>query len=159
MRRFVVCRFWVEVKGKNISGQCTIPHAPSGTKHARVAAGWSYTVLLRSDGRVMVCGLALAGEWNIPELPAGATYVQASAGYAHILLVRNDGCAVACGRNEEGQCNIPSLNTERSTSSGSSAAQRYVPDTGYKWYCGARVLQLVLRACNATADQIRLSGV
>ena len=106
-----------------------------------------------------MCGLALAGGWKIPELPAGATYVQASAGYAHILLVRSDGCAVACGNNEEGQCNIPSLNAERSTSSGSSAAQRYVAHTGYEKYRGTRVLQVVLRECNTAADQIRVNGV
>ena len=74
-----------------------------------VSAGLYHTVLLRSDGCAVACGLNAQGQCNIPPLDEGVTYTQVSAGTEHTVLLRIDGCAVACGLNAQGQCNIPPL--------------------------------------------------
>ncbi|CAK0796691.1 unnamed protein product [Prorocentrum cordatum] len=61
-----------------------------------VAAGDEHTVLLRSDGAAVACGLA---------------YVQVAAGGVHTVLLRSDGAAVACGWNVFQQCDLPALRT------------------------------------------------
>lgn len=103
-----------------------------GVSYTQVAAGYSHTVFLRSDGRA-ACGsncwvfaganhrvllqsngVAVAPwkkvkECNIPPLAPGLRYTQISAGSWHTVLLRSDGTAIAFGLNEDGQCNLPPL--------------------------------------------------
>ena len=76
--------------------------------YIQVSAGDEHTVLLRSDGHAVACGLESSG-CEIPPLEEGMTYTRVSAGGKHAVLLRSDGHAVACGENEYGQCNIPHL--------------------------------------------------
>ena len=68
-----------------------------------------HSVLLRSDGSALACGLNAHKRCNIPALPKGLAYTQVSAGGAHAACLRSDGSVVVCGMNDHGQCNIPSL--------------------------------------------------
>lgn len=80
--------------------------------YTQVAAGDYHTVLLRSDGTVIVCGDNSQGQCRIPTLEGEAEYTQVSAGYGHTVLLKSDGSAVACGNNSSGQCSIPALEGE-----------------------------------------------
>ena len=103
------CNFW---------GQCNIPVLGEGLRYLQVAAGFDYTVLLCSDGRVVAIGHNLAKQCEVHMIgesadvtykakeshvinwsPPGVTYVQISAGYGHTVLLRSDGAVVACGWN------------------------------------------------------------
>ena len=76
------------------------------------SAGGEHSVLLRSDGSAVACGLNDRGQCDIPPLEEGVCYTQVSAGDRHSVLLRSDGSAVACGmtsfcvipRMEEGMC-------------------------------------------------------
>jgi alpha-tubulin suppressor-like RCC1 family protein len=46
-----------------------------------VSAGQYHTVLLRSDGCAVACGLNVDRQCNIPPLHEAVTYTQLSAGY------------------------------------------------------------------------------
>eukprot|EP00435_Cladocopium_sp_Y103_P063258 s348_g24.t2 len=74
-----------------------------------LVTGLDHTVLLRSDGSVVACGLNNAGQCDIPPLDEGVSYTQISAGAEHAVLLRSDGSVVACGYNKDGQWNIPPL--------------------------------------------------
>ena len=73
------------------------------------AAGFSHTVLLRTDGTVIAFGQNQFGQCTIPECRDGITYTQAAAGYGHTVLLKSDGSAVAFGMNYFGQIEIPDL--------------------------------------------------
>ena len=77
--------------------------------YTQVSAGIYHSVLLRSDGHAVACGLNDDGQCDIPPLEEGVCYTQVSAGGGHSVLLRSDGSAVACGRKNEGQCDIPPL--------------------------------------------------
>ena len=77
--------------------------------YIQVSAGSCHTVLLRSDGIAVACGVNDNGQCNIPPLEQGMSYIQISAGNLHTALLRSDGSVVACGRDEYGECNIPPL--------------------------------------------------
>ena len=74
-----------------------------------VSAGFDHTVLLRSDGEAVACGLNDFGQCDIPCLEDGIKYTQVSAGQQYSVLLRSDGIAVACGMIFFGQCDIPPL--------------------------------------------------
>jgi alpha-tubulin suppressor-like RCC1 family protein len=75
----------------------------------QVSAGRCHTVILRSDGHAMACGLNRNTQCNIPPLDVAMSYIQVAAGGYHTVLLRCDGRAVACGKNTHGQCHIPPL--------------------------------------------------
>ena len=83
--------------------------APLVSEDAMAYAGGEHTVLLRSDGQAVACGIGFVGQCNIPPLDEGISYSQVSAGRFHTVLLRSDGQAVACGSNAHGQCRIPPL--------------------------------------------------
>mgnify|MGYP003305096851 CR=1 FL=1 len=63
------------------------------------SAGYSHTVLLRSDGTAVACGRDNAhGQLSLPALEEGVTYTQADVSSYHTVLLRSDGKAVACGK-------------------------------------------------------------
>jgi len=80
-----------------------------GVAYTQAAAGGDHTVLLRSDGTAVACGLNDEGQCDLPALEEGVIYTQIAAGAFHTVLLRSDGTAVACGRNNEGQCDLPAL--------------------------------------------------
>ena len=70
-----------------------------GQEYTQVSAGTSHTVLLRSDGQAVACGLGLDGRTTIPAAKKGCSYTQVSAGDEHTVLLCSDGTAVAYGEN------------------------------------------------------------
>ena len=94
---------------------CTLSAKPRGARTPFVSqgtmefAGCSHTVLLRSDGQAVACGLNTDGQCSIPRLDEGLSYSQVSAGHSHTVLLRSDGHAVACGQKSDGRCSIPPL--------------------------------------------------
>ena len=99
-------------RGQNDRGQCNILALPIGTRYAHIAAGYSATGLIRSDGIVVVCSTLPAfrdAQNLVPALEEGLTYVEMAIGYEHIVLLRSDGMAFAAGSNEFQQCAIPPL--------------------------------------------------
>ena len=66
--------------GMNVCGQCNIPLSEEGIKFIQVSAGQDHTVLLRSDGHVVICGKGgrgqgtqtpLPGTWDVADLSLG----------------------------------------------------------------------------------------
>lgn len=60
--------------GMNDCGQCNIPLSEEGIKFIQVSAGQDHTVLLRSDGHVVICGKRGRGQGTQTPLP-GTWYV------------------------------------------------------------------------------------
>ena len=79
------------------------------TQGTMASAGKWHTVLRRSDGEAVACGLNSAGQCSIPPLDEGISYCQVSGGDKHTVLLRSDGQAIACGCNEDGRCSMPPL--------------------------------------------------
>jgi alpha-tubulin suppressor-like RCC1 family protein len=80
-----------------------------GVNYIQVAAGYSHTVYLRSDGRAVAFGRNCWGQCRIPRLTPNVTYTEVSAGACHSVLLRSDGVAVARGWNKVKECDIPPL--------------------------------------------------
>ena len=95
--------------GPHGNRQIIIPGPEVGVSYTQVSAGFDHSLLLRSDGKVVVLGTNRYGECNIPDPKADVTYTQVSAGMRHSLLLKSDGQVVAYGSNESGQCNTPEL--------------------------------------------------
>jgi hypothetical protein len=118
--------------GANGSGEVTIPAGLSGV--TALAAGYSYSLALKSDGTVVGWGsstapaglsgvtaiaaaynysLALKSDgtvvgWGSSTAPAGLSGVTAiAAGYYHSLALKSDGTVVGWGDNGNGQTTIP----------------------------------------------------
>ena len=90
------------------TGECDLPPLEEGMTYTQAAAS-IHTVLLRSDGSAVACGVNDWGQCDIPALNEGLRYTQVSAGGVHTVLLQSDGKALACGGNRFGQCNIPAL--------------------------------------------------
>ena len=60
-----------------------------------VAADLTHTVLLRSDGVAVACGVSRAGCCDFPASQAGVTYVGVAAGSDRTVLLRSDGQLLA----------------------------------------------------------------
>jgi len=89
--------------GDDSSGQCDVPAGL--TNAVDVAAGYDFSLALKSDGTVAAWGDNTYGETNVP---AGLTNVAAiAAGYAHVLALLQNGTVVAWGADSYGQTNIP----------------------------------------------------
>ena len=104
--------------GDNGHRQCDIPPPPPGKTYVQLAAGGTFTILLCSDGQLVITpyvgeprgpmefvrgsgaiGMFCRhwGNWGqhcLP-LPPGMTYKQVAAGHAHWVCLRSDGVAVA----------------------------------------------------------------
>lgn len=84
-------------------GQCTVP-AGLGEVIA-IAGGFTHTLALKSDGKVVGWGLNGEGQTTAPSDLMGVTAI-AGGGY-HSLALKNNGTVVGWGRNVEGQTTIP----------------------------------------------------
>ena len=82
---------------------------PAAKDVVSVAAGWSHSLGLKTDGSIVAWGYNNYGQCNIPSPNTGFTAV--AAGYIHSLGLKEDGSIVAWGYDYWGQCNPPSLNT------------------------------------------------
>jgi Regulator of chromosome condensation (RCC1) repeat/F5/8 type C domain len=87
--------------GSNSQGQINIPAGLSGV-NTMVAAGWDFSLALKSDGTVVGWGHSKATP------PAGLTGVTAiTAGGNHSLALKSDGTVVGWGSNDNGQITPP----------------------------------------------------
>jgi alpha-tubulin suppressor-like RCC1 family protein len=68
-----------------------------------VAAGYRYTVGLKSDGIVIAVGLNTSGQCNVD---GWTNIVQVGADYHHTVGLKSDGTVVAVGDNDSGQCDV-----------------------------------------------------
>ena len=75
----------------------------------QVSAGVLHTVLLRSDGCAVACGMNEDGQCNIPLLGEGLSYTQVSAGYRQTWLLKSDGSVIACGNTKSKIVDLPTL--------------------------------------------------
>eukprot|EP00929_Paragymnodinium_shiwhaense_P097174 TRINITY_DN5892_c0_g1_i14.p1 TRINITY_DN5892_c0_g1~~TRINITY_DN5892_c0_g1_i14.p1 ORF type:complete len:330 (-),score=6.75 TRINITY_DN5892_c0_g1_i14:18-1007(-) len=94
----------------------TVPALPGQVTYTQVAAGGSHSLLLRSDGLAIACGVLCKGHTppapcRIPTLDCHLTYTQVAAADGSIVLLRSDGSAVArtCGCDGDEHCDIPAL--------------------------------------------------
>ncbi|TYC14527.1 DUF11 domain-containing protein [Actinomadura syzygii] len=122
--------------GQNLSGQLgdgtniqrTTPvyvNLPAGVTITHVSAGWSDSLAVTSDGRVLAWGGNLHGQLgdgtttprNTPvfvDLPAGVSVTQVAAAEYHSLAVASDGRGLAWGWNQYGELG-DGTTTERHT--------------------------------------------
>lgn len=70
-----------------------------------IAAGYYHTLGLKSNGKVLSCGLNEDGQC---ETSQWSDIVQIAAGAYHSVGLKRDGTVVAVGRNAEGQCDVES---------------------------------------------------
>jgi hypothetical protein len=84
-------------------GQTDVPIGLNGV--VAIAAGWSHSLALKSDGTVVAWGDNSAGQTNVP---AGLTGVVAiAAGAGHSLALKSDGTVIAWGDNYWGESAVP----------------------------------------------------
>ena len=83
-----------------MSDNATFPPLDEGLSYTQISAGFTHTVLLRSDGSVVACGDNDVGQWNIPPLNEGLSYTQISAGSGHTVLLRSDGNVVGLRKEQ-----------------------------------------------------------
>ena len=92
-------------------GQCGVPGGLSASVTA-IAAGYSHSLALKSDGTVVAwgCAASTSGQCNVPNGLADVTAI--AAGASHSLALKSDGTVVAwgCGNPnfDAGQCDVPS---------------------------------------------------
>jgi alpha-tubulin suppressor-like RCC1 family protein len=92
--------------GSNWSGQCQVPAGLSNSV-AAVAAGYAFTLALKTDGTVAAWGEG-DKDGGPCAVPAGLSNVVAvAAGDYSALALRADGTVAAWGGNDFGQCNVP----------------------------------------------------
>ena len=60
-------------------------------RYTQVSAGEGHSVLLRSDGNAVACGMNDGGQCDILPLEEGMRYTQVSAGGLHSVLLQSDG--------------------------------------------------------------------
>jgi hypothetical protein len=89
--------------GRNNEGQCTIPTITD--KIQQVAAGFSHSVALRTNGTVIAWGNNSTGQTNVPS--NATNIIQIAAGAYHSLALRANGTVIAWGNNSSGQTSVP----------------------------------------------------
>lgn len=112
----------VRASGRNVSGQLgngtnsntvITPVTVHGlTDVVAVAAKDEFSLFLKSDGTVWVCGANTFGQFgngtvqnsNVPvQIPGLSGIIKIAAGFYHSLFLKNDGTVWACGRNFSGE--------------------------------------------------------
>ncbi len=111
--------------GPPSSGTNTPQQVGSDTNWQTVAAGWGYTVALRTDGTLWAWGNNYSGQLGIGTFTANAPYgtntpqrigsdtnwQTVAAAYYHTMALRTDGTLWAWGANSYGELGIGSLTT------------------------------------------------
>jgi hypothetical protein len=93
--------------GDNQYGQTNVP--AQATSVAAIAAGVSYSLVLKGDGKPVAWGYNYGGQTTVP---AQATNVVAIAGgYDHSLALKSDGTVVGWGYNGDGETTVPAQAT------------------------------------------------
>jgi len=77
----------------------------SGANVSAVAAGYSYTVALKSDGTVVAWGDNSVGQTTVPAGLSGVVAI--AAGGFHTVALKSDGTVVGWGFNGDGQTTVP----------------------------------------------------
>jgi alpha-tubulin suppressor-like RCC1 family protein len=90
--------------GDNFDGQTSVPAGLSGV--TAVAAGYAYSVALKSNGTMAAWGYNGFGQTTVPSGLSGISAI--SAGSSHTVVLKSDGTVVAWGRNDYGQRTVPS---------------------------------------------------
>jgi hypothetical protein len=75
---------------------------PSGVFKS-VAAGGTFGLAIRMDGKLLGWGFDANGVLNVPS----GTFTAVAAGSSHAVAIRNDGTLAAWGNNTNGQTNVP----------------------------------------------------
>jgi hypothetical protein len=96
--------------GNNDRGQLNVPSLRRGLHYVAIAAAYTISAALVSDGSARFWGLN-AGEITatLPTPPPGRSYTKIATGDRHALILRDDGILIGLGDNTWGQCNIPIL--------------------------------------------------
>jgi probable HAF family extracellular repeat protein len=90
--------------GDNSFGQMNVP---AGNDFVAIAAGYEYSLALKSDGSLVGWGLNNSGQTNVP---AGNHITAIAAGRFHSLALKSDGSLAGWGGNDYGQANVPAGN-------------------------------------------------
>jgi parallel beta-helix repeat protein len=90
--------------GNNDYGQAT-PSA--GNDYTAIAAGYGYSLALKSDGSIVGWGRDDCGQATPP---AGSDYIAIATGWGHSLALKSDGSIVGWGNNDYGQATPPAGN-------------------------------------------------
>jgi hypothetical protein len=92
--------------GDNWSGQTTFPQPTGGlSRVTAIAASYSHSLALKSDGTVVGWGSNVRGETTIPAGLSGVTAIAGGANYS--LALKSDGTVVGWGSNWAGETTIP----------------------------------------------------
>ena len=89
----------------NTYGETTIPITAS-MGIAQIGAGDGFSVVLKSDGRVLAWGKNDLGQATVP-VSATNQIAQIAVGNSHVLVLRQDGTIVTWGNSSNGLLNIP----------------------------------------------------
>lgn len=72
-------------------------------KEGSIAAGWGFTVGLKSDGTCIARGRNDYGQCNVEDWQS---IVAVCAGFSHTVGLKSDGTVVATGNNGHGECDV-----------------------------------------------------
>jgi alpha-tubulin suppressor-like RCC1 family protein len=86
-------------------GAQVIPYVQPGTRYQAIAAGYDFSLALKSDGTVVAWGDNQNGESMVPGNLTGVMAI--AAGDHHSLALKSDGTVVAWGDNNYGESTVP----------------------------------------------------
>src|SRR6185369_12600587 len=86
-------------------GARVIPNVAPGTRFTKIAAGFWYSLALKSDGTVVAWGENNFGQSTVPGGLNGVVAIAAGGNYC--LALKSDGTVVAWGANFQGQTTVP----------------------------------------------------
>src|SRR6185369_9279761 len=81
-----------------------IPNVAPGTRFIKIAAGFWYSLALKSDGTVVAWGDNFFGQSTVPGELNGVVAIAAGP---QSLALKSDGTVVAWGENFQGQSTVP----------------------------------------------------